>query len=180
MRRKRIGTRKLHRIKSKRKTIKRKKGGTCYEEESVKDVYKRQLEYREVSRLEELVIAIDTSGSCSTELVKQFLEETYAMISDQESFFRKMNVYVIQCDCYVQQVVRIQSEEEWMRYIENLVIEGRSGTDFRPVFQYVEKLRREKKLRRLRALFYFTDEMCIRDRSCTSSKMMRVFSGNIF
>ena len=79
------------------------------------------------------------------------------MISDQESFFRKMNVYVIQCDCYVQQVVRIQSEEEWMRYIENLVIEGRSGTDFRPVFQYVEKLRREKKFRRLRALFYFTD-----------------------
>lgn len=76
--------------------------------------------------------------------MKQFLEETYAMISDQESFFRKMNVYVIQCDCYVQQVVRIQSEEEWMRYIENLVIEGRSGTDFRPVFQYVEKLRKRE------------------------------------
>lgn len=68
-----------------------------------------------------------------------------------------MNVYVIQCDCYVQQVVRIQSEEEWMRYIENLVIEGRSGPISDRSFSTVEKLRREKKLRRLRALFYFTD-----------------------
>lgn len=29
------------------------------------------LEYKEVNRLEELVIAIDTSGSCSRELVQQ-------------------------------------------------------------------------------------------------------------
>ena len=31
------------------------------------------LEYKEVNRLEELVIAIDTSGSCSKELVRRFL-----------------------------------------------------------------------------------------------------------
>ena len=34
------------------------------------------LEYKEVNRLEELVIAIDTSGSCSKELVRRFLGET--------------------------------------------------------------------------------------------------------
>ncbi|MBP8796185.1 MAG: hypothetical protein KBG87_02675, partial [Lachnospiraceae bacterium] len=34
---------------------------------------------------------------------------------------------------------------------------GRSGTDFRPVFEYVEKLREERKLKNLKGLLYFTD-----------------------
>lgn len=49
------------------------------------------LEYQEVTRLEELVIAIDTSGSCSADTVRRFMEETYGILSDQENFFRKMN-----------------------------------------------------------------------------------------
>ena len=45
------------------------------------------LEYKEVNRLEELVIAIDTSGSCSKELVRRFLGETYQILSTRENFF---------------------------------------------------------------------------------------------
>ena len=71
------------------------------------------LEYREVHRLSELVIAIDTSGSCDVETVTQFLQETYAILSDQENFFRKMKVYLIQCDCCIEQVQVIHSREEW-------------------------------------------------------------------
>ena len=67
------------------------------------------LEYREVHRLSELVIAIDTSGSCDVETVTQFLQETYAILSDQENFFRKMKVYLIQCDCCIEQVQVIHS-----------------------------------------------------------------------
>src|SRR5699024_1670733 len=37
------------------------------------------LEYKEVNRLEELVIAIDTSSSCSAERVQGFLGETYGI-----------------------------------------------------------------------------------------------------
>ena len=48
------------------------------------------LEYKEVNRLEELVIAIDTSGSCSKELVRRFLGETYQILSTRENFFKKM------------------------------------------------------------------------------------------
>lgn len=36
-------------------------------------------------------------------------------------------------------------------------IRGLGGTDFRPVFQYVEQLRREKEFQNLRGLIYFTD-----------------------
>ena len=115
------------------------------------------LEYKEVHRLDELVIAIDTSGSCSKEVVGQFLAETYQILSQRENFFRKMNVYFIQCDCLIQDVVRIRSREEWLEYVKKVKIQGRGGTDFRPVFNYIQKLREEKKLKQFKALIYFTD-----------------------
>ena len=115
------------------------------------------LEYKEVNRLEELVIAIDTSGSCSKETVQRFLEETYSILSTRENFFKKMNVYLIQCDCFIQNVKVIHSEEEWKEYSKNIQIEGRSGTDFRPVFSYIQKIQEKKELQNLKALIYFTD-----------------------
>lgn len=115
------------------------------------------LEYKEVNKLEELVIAIDTSGSCSRETVQRFLEETYTILSEKENFFKKMNVYLLQCDCYIQDVVKLTCEEDWKSYRENIRIQGRGGTDFRPVFAYVEDLKQKKEIRSLKALIYFTD-----------------------
>ena len=115
------------------------------------------LEYREGYKLEELVIAIDTSGSCSKEVVQQFLSETYAILSQRENFFQRMQVYLIQCDCMVQSVAVIHSEEEWKNYSREITIVGRGGTDFTPVFRYVEEQRQKGKLRNLKALLYFTD-----------------------
>lgn len=115
------------------------------------------LEYREVNRLEELVIAIDTSGSCSMEMVRRFLAGTYAILSEKENFFRKMEVRLIQCDCVIQNVTVIHSGEEWRQAAEHVVIQGRGGTDFTPVFRYIRAKREKKELKRLRALIYFTD-----------------------
>ena len=115
------------------------------------------LEYKEVRRLEELVIAIDTSGSCSREVVSRFLSETYAILSRQENFFRRMKVYFIQCDCLIQDVALIRNREDWLAYEKKIRIRGRGGTDFTPVFDYVEKQRQRKELKDLKALLYFTD-----------------------
>lgn len=115
------------------------------------------LEYKEGHKLEELVIAIDTSGSCSREMVQRFLEETYAILNEKENFFKKMKVYIIQCDCYIQDVAVVTSQETWKNYREHIRIQGRGGTDFRPVFNYVEQLKEQKEIRNLKALIYFTD-----------------------
>lgn len=115
------------------------------------------LEYKEVARLEELVIAIDTSGSCSREMVEQFLAETYAILTSSENFFHRMKVYLIQCDCMVQSVQVIRSREDWLRCSQNVTIQGRGGTDFDPVFRYVQQLREQRELKDLKALLYFTD-----------------------
>ena len=115
------------------------------------------LEYKEVNRLEELVIAIDTSSSCSREVVQQFLGETYEILSQRENFFRKMKVYIIQCDSFIQDVAIIHSEEEWKEYSKTITIQGRGGTDFCPVFQYIEEQKKAKEIQKLKALIYFTD-----------------------
>lgn len=115
------------------------------------------LEYKEVTKVEEFVIVIDTSGSCSGDLVKKFLKESFLILSSQESFTRKINVYIIQCDDQIQEVVKITSQEELIRYQEHFEIKGLGGTDFRPAFQYVNHLVDKKEFHKLKGLLYFTD-----------------------
>ena len=115
------------------------------------------LEYREVQKLQEFVIAIDTSGSCSGVIVRQFLRETLSILEEHENFFSKMNVHILQCDCVIQEHVKITCQEEWKRYLEQLEIKGHGDTDFTPVFRLVDNLVKEGEFRNLKGLFYFTD-----------------------
>ena len=114
-------------------------------------------ETKEVHKVEDFVIAVDTSMSCKEELIRKFLEQTYSVLSESESFFRKICVHIIQCDDKVQSDVVIHNQEEMGRYMEQFEIHGFGGTDFRPVFGYVNKLIAKKAFRRLRGLIYFTD-----------------------
>lgn len=114
-------------------------------------------EWTEAQKIKEFAIVIDTSMSCSGELVKKFLEQTYAVLSENESFFRKVNIHIIQCDDQIQTDEKITCEKELIDYMENLELRGEGGTDFRPAFEYVEKLRKEHAFTQLKGLLYFTD-----------------------
>lgn len=114
-------------------------------------------EWKEVQKVEEFAVVIDTSMSCSGELVRKFLEETYGVLSENDSFFRKVNIHIIQCDDKVQEDREITCEEELKAYMEELTLKGEGGTDFRPAFAYVEQLVKEHVFSNLRGLLYFTD-----------------------
>ncbi len=120
-------------------------------------VFLEPLEYQEVKKLSEFVIAIDTSGSCSGEVVRMFLEETWKILSERENLFRQVDIHIIQCDCVVQEHVRITCEEEWKEYLSQVTIKGHGDTDFTPVFRLVDKMLQDGTLRRLKGLLYFTD-----------------------
>ena len=115
------------------------------------------LETREVMRVRDFVIAIDTSGSTSGALVKRFLETTWGILKGEENFFKKMNLHIVQCDAGIQEAVHIASQREFDAYMETFSVKGLGGTDFRPVFQYVDDLLRQGAFTRLRGLIYFTD-----------------------
>ena len=115
------------------------------------------LEYKEVKRIKEFVIAIDTSGSVSGELVQKFIQKTYNILKNEESFFTKINLHIIQCDTGIQEDRKITSQEEFDDYLAAMKLHGFGGTDFRPVFAYVDKLIQSKEFTNLKGLIYFTD-----------------------
>lgn len=115
------------------------------------------LETREVRRIADFVIVIDTSMSCSGTLVRRFLEETYSVLKQNDSYFRRVNVHIIQCDEKVHSDVKITSEKELKKYMDQFELYGEGGTDFRPAFAYVDELLGMGEFDDLKGLIYFTD-----------------------
>ena len=115
------------------------------------------LEYKETHSIKDFVIAIDTSGSVSGPIVQTFLQKTYNIFQQKENFFNKFNIHLIQCDAVIQEDVKVTSLAEFDRYIKNIEIHGLGGTDFRPVFNYVDELIQKKEFVDLGGLIYFTD-----------------------
>ena len=68
-----------------------------------------------------------------------------------------MNVHIIQCDNEIQEDTVISTFEELDQYKKEFVAKGFGGTDFRPAFHYINTLRNEGQLKRLKGVLYFTD-----------------------
>ena len=68
-----------------------------------------------------------------------------------------MNVLIVQCDAAITDVARITCLRDLEDYLENPTIKGLGGTDFRPVFAYVDEALASGELNDLGGLIYFTD-----------------------
>ncbi len=93
----------------------------------------------------ELVIAIDVSGSIGDREVIMFFSEVNGLLQQCNNY----SIVLIQCDAVIQDVQEITFPNKLKT--EKITIKGRGGTDFRPVFEYMQAQR----LRR--PLIYFTD-----------------------
>lgn len=93
--------------------------------------------------IDNIIIAVDTSGSIDEDLHKRFMQEIKLI---QRMF--KIKIRYIQCDD------DIQSDFEFKRYtnINKIPIRGGGGTDFRPVFKLIDE-----KHYNPNAILYFTD-----------------------
>jgi len=80
-----------------------------------------------------IVFAIDTSGSMSNEDIATIAGEVRNF---RETFPSQLTV--LQCDAALQSVVHY-SQEDLTPVPEKIVVKGRGGTDFRPVFDWVRE-----------------------------------------
>lgn len=133
------------------------------------------LEYRDDSRIRDFVIAIDTSGSVAGDEVQSFLQKTYSILKSRESFQTRINVHIVQCDAQIQSDDVITSGADLDRYIDTMEIRGLGGTDFRPVFDYVDRLISEGEFSDLRGIIYFTDGLGTYPASMPSYRTAFVF-----
>lgn len=115
------------------------------------------LEYKDIKKVKEFVIAIDTSASCRGKIVQGFLKKTYSIMKSAENFFSRVNVHIVQCDNEVQSDVQITCEEDFEEFIRTGKLTGFGATDFRPVFDYVDELIGRGNFENLKGLIYFTD-----------------------
>ena len=115
------------------------------------------LESREVTKISEFVIVIDTSYSTNGPLVQKFLEETFQIIQERDSFFHKSQIRIIQCDNQVHSDTIIKEQRDIPKLLHNFELIGGGGTDFRPAFSYINKLLENGEFQNLKGVLYFTD-----------------------
>ena len=115
------------------------------------------LEYQETNRVCSFVIALDTSASCAGHLVKSFVQHTFNILMSSQYFAHEVDIHIVQCDSKLQAVTRIKNACDIESYMDEFRVRGFGGTDFRPVFAYVNDLRKQGELTNLKGLLYFTD-----------------------
>ena len=96
-----------------------------------------------ISQTFRLVVAVDSSGSIDDELLSQFLSEVNFLMSLVQNY----QIELLVCDEQIRSHKTFYSGDSL-----ECEISGSTGTDFRPVFEYVEKEFDDVKL-----LLYFTD-----------------------
>jgi len=97
------------------------------------------------SDLLRIVVAIDSSGSIDGELLATFLGELQSITQQYPNY----EIDLITAD------MKVQSHEVYLPgELLNYEIKGRGGTDFRPVFEYIDRFIDHPTL-----LLYFTDGM---------------------
>ncbi len=115
------------------------------------------LEYREDKKIRDFVIVIDTSGSVQGDMIQMFLQKTFTILKQQETFDNTFHIHIIQCDSMVKRDDVIRNQAEFDHYLQNVQLYGFGGTDFRPAFDYVDELIQTGVFRDLKGLLYFTD-----------------------
>ncbi|HAG70017.1 MAG TPA: hypothetical protein DCL38_08590 [Lachnospiraceae bacterium] len=115
------------------------------------------LEYRDVRKVREIAIVLDTSASCRGDIIRSFLEKTCNILRSSENFFRKINIHIIQCDNEVHQDTKIESRADFDAFIRKGKLIGYGGTDFRPAIRYVDSLIEKGEFQNFKGLIYFTD-----------------------
>jgi predicted metal-dependent peptidase len=92
-----------------------------------------------------IAVAVDTSASVDKELLEQFLAE----LAEIMQVFPSYKIELIECDAKIQHLSTLYPTESL-----SATLKGGGGTDFRPVFDYLDEALREVKF-----LLYFTDGM---------------------
>lgn len=115
------------------------------------------VETREIQKIQDFVVVVDTSYSTSGDLVRAFLQETFDILMESEYFFVGSRIHIIQCDDQVQSDQVVTNGKELEQLIQRFTIAGGGGTDFRPAFTYINQLIQDGALDHLKGVLYFTD-----------------------
>ncbi len=107
--------------------------------------------------VDDLVIAIDTSGSCAGPVAEQFISETTKILGDAGTLGSTGHITFIECDYTIQNVREFENGKDMQKELKgNIRLSGWGGTSFVPVFDWIKE-NRIKHGKSVSALIYLTD-----------------------
>ena len=106
--------------------------------------------------LNTLVIAVDTSGSC-THRAELFLRELIAVLEEIQKMGSIKHICYLECDTEITTQKDCYHLDEFIYFGKRHTFVGGGGTEFAPVFQYADGLVKEGEM--VDALIYITDGM---------------------
>jgi len=115
------------------------------------------LEIAEPPSPDDLVIALDTSGSCSGDICRRFLRETLNLLRDITAGLSSFRVLLLQCDTEIQQELFLETPDQIDSLPYDFSPSGFGGTDFCPVFERIAERQSQGVLPRVRGLLYLSD-----------------------
>ncbi len=115
------------------------------------------LEYRDEKRIREFAIVLDTSGSVAGDTIQRFVDTAFDVLHADSTFTERTNIHIIEADAGVESDTKISTPEDLAKWSDHVTVKGFGGTDFRPAFDYIDRLIREGEFRHLDGMVYFTD-----------------------
>lgn len=112
------------------------------------------LELSEKKKMNTLMVAVDTSGSC-IDAVPVFLRETSAILKEADRIAAGGEVCYLECDAKITAECCFQNYVAAAGELAKRKVKGGGGTDFCPVFKHAEELLEGGKI--IDGLFYLSD-----------------------
>lgn len=133
------------------------------------------LEYKDVKKLRDIAIVLDTSGSVRGEALQRLFERTFDLIMNENNAFKRFRIHFIQCDAKVSDDIVLNTCEDLDRALESIEFKGLGGTDFSAAFDYVDALVAQSEFINFKGLIYFTDGRGSYPERCPAYKSAFVF-----
>ena len=115
------------------------------------------VEYKEVKKIRDFVIAVDLCGLISTTQAKRFLRKAFEVFKRNERSGLRMRLHFLVCGGAELVYKQIGTQEELEEFLSGLRLYYREECDFRPAFLWTEDMLHRGQFRNLKGLLYFTD-----------------------
>ena len=115
------------------------------------------VEYKEVKKIRDFVLAVDLCGSISTTEAKRFLRKAFEVFKRNERSGLKMHLHLLACGGTELVYKPVSTGEELEEFLGSLRLHYREECDFRPAFLWTDDMLHRGQFRNLKGLLYFTD-----------------------
>lgn len=133
------------------------------------------LEYKDVKKLRDVALVLDTSGSVRGEALQRLFERTFDLIMDESNAFKRFRIHLIQCDANVSEDIVLNTRDDLEHALDSMKFKGLGGTDFSAAFDYVNTLVAQGEFVNFKGLIYFSDGRGTYPERCPAYKSAFVF-----